>query len=340
MSVRSYDVSSERVYLYFEESTAKTICLPGPRPVGTFGRCAMANGLSAARTASQPCMARAGLSAPRSRRQRRVGCQKTLDALGWSARSIGIHPLKPGVATTVQRQGSRTLKLPGRRRRAFTRTAIVSNADVSLVLARSRRAARRPTRTRRRHTRLAPSVMSDKKSAANAKTKYGTEYTKVDVESGVSASATGVTRGKKFNPWTSPTAVIGWLVVLVGAYVVYANRSHGAGTSVDAAPSSSPAATEATPAPSAVHYATPEPIDLTKPIPEATGDIRADIASGATNLPFGELEDEPDFRVHKTNNPNDPYDPWPPAPEVRLAEKPPAPEVVLAALGDAAERAW
>ena len=185
-----------------------------------------------------------------------------------------------------------------------------------------RRARDDATRVSRRHTRLAPSVMSDKKSAANAKTKYGTEYTKVDVESGVSASATGVTRGKKFNPWTSPTAVIGWLVVLVGAYVVYVNRSHGAGTPVDAAPSSSPAATEATPAPSATHYATPEPIDLTKPIPEATGDIRADIASGATNLPFGELEDEPDFRVHKTNNPNDPYDPWPPAPEVHLAEKP------------------
>ena len=181
--------------------------------------------------------------------------------------------------------------------------------------------------------------MSDKKSAANAKTKYGTEYTKVDVESGVSASATGVTRGKKFNPWTSPTAVIGWLVVLVGAYVVYVNRSHGAGTPVDAVSVLLPRRDRATPAERHPH-ATPEPIDLTKPIPEATGDIRADIASGATNLPFGELEDEPDFRVHKTNNPNDPYDPWPPAPEVHLAEKPPAPEVVLAALGDAAERAW
>ena len=182
--------------------------------------------------------------------------------------------------------------------------------------------------------------MSDKKSAANAKTKYGTEYTKVDVESGVSASATGVTRGKKFNPWTSPTAVIGWMVVLVGAYVVYANRSHGAGTPMDAAPSSSPAATEATPAPSAVHYATPEPIDLTKPIPEATGDIRADIASGATNMPFGVLEEKPEFDVHKTNDPNDPYNPEPPAPEVLFTPEPPSPEVVLAALGDAMERAW
>ena len=173
--------------------------------------------------------------------------------------------------------------------------------------------------------------MSDKKSAANAKTKYGTEYTKVDVESGVSASATGVTRGKKFNPWTSPTAVIGWLVVLVGAYVVYVNRSHGAGTPVDAAPSSSPAATEATPAPSATHYATPEPIDLTKPIPEATGDIRADIASGATNLPFGELEDEPDFRCTKRTTRTTRTTPGPRRPGVHLAGNPRRP-VVLAAL--------
>ena len=60
VSVRSYDVSSERFYLYFEESTAKTITSRGPGAVGTFGRCAMANGLSAAHPASQPCMARAG----------------------------------------------------------------------------------------------------------------------------------------------------------------------------------------------------------------------------------------------------------------------------------------
>ena len=63
-TLRSHDVWSERTHLYLDVSTAKTICLPGPRPVGTFGRCAMANGLSAARTASQPCMARAGGSAP------------------------------------------------------------------------------------------------------------------------------------------------------------------------------------------------------------------------------------------------------------------------------------
>ena len=60
-TLRSHDVWSERTtHLCLDVSTAKTICLPGPRPVGTFGRCAMANGLSAARTASQPCMARAG----------------------------------------------------------------------------------------------------------------------------------------------------------------------------------------------------------------------------------------------------------------------------------------
>ena len=183
--------------------------------------------------------------------------------------------------------------------------------------------------------------MSSKKNVVvNAKTKYGTEYTKVDVESGDAASAAGVTPGKKFDPWTSPAAVIGWLVVLMGAYVVYAYQSGGAGTLADAAPSSTAASTKATPAPSANHFAAPEPVDLTKPIPEATGDIRADIASGATNMPFGVLEEKPEFDVHKTNDPNDPYNPEPPAPEVLFTPEPPSPEVLLAALGDAMERAW
>ena len=72
-------------------------------------------------------------------------------------------------------------------------------------------------------------MFSKKNVGEPAKTKYGTEYTKVDVESSDAASAAGVTPGKKFDPWTSPAAVIGWLVVLMGAYVVYAYQSRGGG---------------------------------------------------------------------------------------------------------------
>ena len=43
-------------YLKLLESTAKTIWRPRPWPAGTLRRCASENGLSAARTASNPCM--------------------------------------------------------------------------------------------------------------------------------------------------------------------------------------------------------------------------------------------------------------------------------------------
>ena len=91
--------------------------------------------------------------------------------------------------------------------------------------------------------------------------------------------------GTKQNPWTSPTAVILFLTFALVGYVcwIYSDMS----APEHAAPASSTAS--ASPAKAVV-----------------TGDILADIASGATNLPFNNPR-VVDFDVHDSADPADPY---------------------------------
>lgn len=107
------------------------------------------------------------------------------------------------------------------------------------------------------------------------------------------------------NPWTSPTAVIFLLTFALAGYVCWIYSDQPA---VGPAPKPQPTFT---PSPEG-----PAP-RLVTPSPEGpavvTGDILADMASGATNVPFNSPREDPDFDVHDVTNPEDTYGPAAPA---------------------------
>lgn len=130
-----------------------------------------------------------------------------------------------------------------------------------------------------------------------------------DVEAAAFTTKKGVTpvvehtAGTKQNPWTSPTAAIFLLTFALAGYVCWIYSDQPA-----VGPVSKPEP-DFTPEPEA-----PAPATASPPPPAVvTGDIMADIASGATNVPFNSPRAEPDFDVHDKTNPADPYGPAAPA---------------------------
>lgn len=105
------------------------------------------------------------------------------------------------------------------------------------------------------------------------------------------------------NPWTSPTAVI---FLLTFALVGYVWWIYGDQPAVGPLPKPEPTFT---PEPEVPAPVTPSP----PPPAVVTGNILADIASGATNVPFNSPREEPDFDVHDKSDPSDPYGPAAPA---------------------------
>ena len=105
------------------------------------------------------------------------------------------------------------------------------------------------------------------------------------------------------NPWTSPTAVI---FLLTFALVGYVWWIYGDQPAVGPLPKPEPTFT---PGPEVPAPVTPSP----PPPAVVTGNILADMASGATNVPFNSPREEPDFDVHDKTDPSDPYGPAAPA---------------------------
>ena len=105
------------------------------------------------------------------------------------------------------------------------------------------------------------------------------------------------------NPWTSPTAVIFLLAFALAGYVCWIYSDQPA---VGPAPKPEPTFT---PSPEAPAPVTPPPEGPAV----VTGNIMADMASGATNVPFNSPREDPDFDVHDVTNPEDPYAPAAPA---------------------------
>ena len=192
------------------------------------------------------------------------------------------------------------------------------------------------------------------------KTQYGTEYTPGDVESG-----DGNTLGDdaSFNPMTSPAALIFALVALMVGYVAWEYVSGTVHAPVFPPPPRA-APERVLPEPDPQMLA-PSPPPLSA-VPVATGNIIADMASGATNAVLDTPKTAVTFAVHDQTDPNDAYDASGTAPTlvevaqstaalakalhdaqeglaIRKAQrrtKPDAKSFLLASLGDAQDRSF